>query len=309
MAQHEANHSLSILLGLVLAVILAVGAVAWFAAQVEPLHAVDDSSFAFEPLTIDEAKLASQRKSIAADIPDEAKPKIVALEKAIAEANAAQFGPLMLPNNRFEVAVQFAADDAATAVPDGYNRFVSLSGNVTQTCLNSLEEVQRALKGGSLTLDEVTKGIPAGFEVYARTCGNALPQLIMIGLVDDKGQWVDESGPVMMEIFSRLRFAHIMSLRKDPRQLLTPYERELILRWKLTSPKTQQADRIKAITELKELVPGYPEHEARGRVYFGDGNFVRAKEEFDIACAARRSDQQLQRYCQYLAKKVGAEVH
>ncbi|MEZ4461278.1 MAG: hypothetical protein R3E66_16475 [bacterium] len=183
---------------------------------------------------------------------------------------------------------------------------MSLGEDLNQTCINAFEGVQRALRDKSLTYDTATTGVPPGFEVYAEACGNALPVLKQLALVDDQGQWIDPSnGPVMLEIFNRLRFAHIMSLRKDPVLMLTPHEREILYGWRVANKALSDPDRLRYITEAERYIPGFSAAEARGRFYFEKGDITRAKAEFDGACAKRPADNQLQAYCRYLEKRAG----
>ena len=305
MAHEEGNHSVSVTAGIIASLVFGA-AVGWWFISHGAAQPVDDTSFAFAKVQVDEGKLTRERKAVEATVPESAKSLALALDQAVRGANLAQFGQAKLPPKQQELAIQFAADDLAVAVNDGYERFVSLGEDLNQTCINAFEGVQRALRDKSLTYEAATTGVQPGFEVYAEACGNALPVLKQLALVDEQGQWTDPSlGPVLLEIFNRLRFAHIMSLRKNPILMLTPHEREILYRWRIANKSIGDPDRLRFINDAEQYIPGFSANEARGRFYFEKGDFTRAKAEFDGACAKRPADNQLQAYCRYLEKRTG----
>jgi hypothetical protein len=236
-------------------------------------------------------------------------PLVQDLQVAVRAANLAQFGGSKMSNPQHEIAVQFTADEAAVAVPDGYQKFISFGDDLFHECLTAFAGVQAGLADASVTFDAMSTTVQPGYEVYAETCGNALPMLKQVGVVDEKGQWVDaKNGPVMLELLNRLRFANIIGLRKKATLSLGDYEREILYRWRITNPAIPVLDRMRYIDSAEIDVKGFPSNEMRGKLQFQGGDFRNAAASYKIACDKQPTDKQLERYCAFLDHKIGAEL-
>lgn len=305
MAHSEANHSTSVALGVALAGLIALGVTGYFASQAVPLQPVTDASFAFDRTTIDVARLTAERKAPA--IPESAKPLHTTLQEAVRQANLGQFGVGELSAEQHGVAVKFAADDLAVAVPNGYDAFVSFGDNMFHTCLSAMQRLQEDLAAGKVTLEAATSGVVAGHEVYAESCGNAIKPLQAAGVLDERGLWVDaQNGPQVFDILNRLRFAHILELRKRPTLLLTDYERDVLYRWRASNAAIPAVERLKHIEQAEQEVKGFPADKLRGKIYFEAGDVPKAAKAYEKACRAHASDAQLQAECAYLNRKAAA---
>lgn len=308
MAHHEADHNISVKIGAALAALLGAGVFYFFLGQAVPIQPVTDASFNFEKIRIDTARLDRERQKLAVDA-SRAAQKVADLQNAVRAANLAQFGVSTLSPQQHEAAVQFTADEAAVAFPEGYDRFVSLGDDLYHTCLSALGRLQDELKAGKVTYEQAATAVVPGHEVYAETCGNALKPLTDLGLVDEKGQWVDPTnGPVILEILNRLRFAHIIELRKSPTSLLTPYEREILYTWRASNPKISAVERLKYLDQAEREIRGFPADELRGKLFFQSGDLQKAKEAYERACAAKPNDLQLKQFCGFLEKRASGNA-
>ncbi len=309
MAHNEVDHNLSVKIGVFVASAIGVGLLYAFMSQVTPLVAVTDQSFQFDRLDIDTAKIDRERESMQAVVSAKNAPLVEQLQVAVRAANLAQLGGSKMSNSQHEIAVQFSADEAAVAVPNGYQHFISFGDDLFHECLTAFAGVQAALADSSVTFDAMSTAVQPGYEVYAETCGNALPMLKQVGVVDEKGQWVDaKNGPIMLELLNRLRFANIIGLRKKPTLSLGDYEREVLYLWRVTNPAIPVLERIRYIDSAEIDVKGFPANQMRGKLHFQAGDFVKASASYRIACDKQPSDSQLQRYCAFLDHKNGAEL-
>jgi hypothetical protein len=309
MAHKEVDHNLSVTIGVFIALVAGAALFYNFVSKAEELVVVTDQSFAFGKLEIQSDKLDRERKSMQATISADNAQLVNDLQVAVRAANLAQLGGSKMSNPQHEVAVQFAADEAAVAVPDGYKNFVSLGDDLYHECLTAFAGVQSALESSAVTFDAASASVQPGFEVYAETCGNALPMLKQVGIVDEKGRWIDaDSGPYMLELLNRLRFANIISLRKKPTLSLGDYEREILYRWRVANPAIPVLDRMRYIDTAETEVKGFPANEMRGNLYFQSGDFAKAAASYEIACAKHPADMQLKKYCAFLDNKIGTTV-
>jgi len=309
MAHKEVDHNLSVTIGVFAALVLGAALFYNFVSKAEELVVVTDQSFDFGKLEIQSGKLDLERKSMQAKVSAQNAKLVKELQVAVRAANLAQLGGSKMSNPQHEIAVQFAADEAAVAIPDGYKNFVSLGDDLYHECLTAFTGIQSALASSSLTFEDASTSVQPGFEVYAETCGNALPMLKQVGVVDDKGQWIDpDSGPYMLELLNRLRFANIISLRKKPTLSLGDYEREILYRWRVTNPTIPVLDRMRYIDSAETEVKRFPANEMRGNLYFQSGDFAKAAASYEIACTKHPADLQLKKYCDYLNHKIGTTV-
>jgi len=160
-----------------------------------------------------------------------------------------------------------------------------------------------------VSFETMSTTVPPGFEVYAETCGNALPMLKQVGVIDEKGRWIDaDSGPALLELLNRLRFANIINLRKKATLSLGDYEREVLYRWRITNPAIPALDRLSYIDSAEIEVKGFPADEMRGKLHFQAGDFRNAAASYKIACDKRPTDLQLQKYCEFLDHKNGSDL-
>ncbi len=309
MAHKEVDHNLSVTIGVFVALVLGAALFYNFVSKAEELVVVTDQSFNFGKLEIQSDKLDRERTSMQAKVSADNAQLVTDLQVAVRAANLAQLGGSKMSNPQHEIAVQFAADEAAVAIPDGYKNFVSLGDDLFHECLTAFAGVQSALASASVTFDALSTSVQPGFEVYAETCGNALPMLKQVGIVDEKGQWIDpDSGPYMLELLNRLRFANIINLRKKPTLSLGDYERDILYRWRVTNPAIPVLDRMKYIDAAEIEVKGFPANEMRGKLYFQAGDFAKAAASYEIACSKHPADMQLKKYCAFLDNKIGTTV-
>ncbi|AWV89333.1 hypothetical protein [Bradymonas sediminis] len=264
-------------------------------------------NFTFEALDIDAKRLEKERdekyKSVQLDqVPDE----------------WAQFLNTAREVNRFDFVSPGAAAEASTIeklsyysnelVPaTGYEGFLAATIPLRDACSEGLDTLRKALGAGDVTLEQALSDPPADrFGQYRDNCGNLLAMLVERGLVDKTGAWTSSDAPLVTDILSRYRAAHLLKDQYSPWLLLTSYETEIFARWRVEQAAGySDAKRLQYLSEIPSLLPHYNVDFARG---------VLAYQAKDIAGALKAFETLHQRdpkagyegYVRYLKEQVPA---
>lgn len=286
---------------LVLTLLCAVGGIAAIVVTAPEIPPVDETSFRTS-VEVDESRLDEERAFLYQNVDLRAHTeKIAALQKSVREANLLQFGTPS-PKALRDAAVMntYNANEvlAATSIEG-----VMLAGNeVFEACQAGLAELQAALASKKITAQEARTDPGERFATYRENCGNAFGPLEEMALIRPDGAWVDPAvGPTILDIFNRFRWATILDARRPALQQLTPYDYELLTRWRAANPAFPVQKRIEWVERAARELPGLARDELLGNLHFEAGDRSAATEAYARACARRQQDLHLQAKCAWLA--------
>lgn len=221
-----------------------------------------DDPTQFAPLSIDEQRLARERHRHHGPVTlDRARPALERLYEAVYRAHRHQFptveGEVRASVVELEAALVFAADEVLPAT--GMPGFVVAGEPIFEACQEAIDELLLAIHRRSITLDQARTDPPLPrFARYRDNCGNALPMLLDHGLVTPDGRWARPYAPKLFEILNRLRWANILHARLPARLQITPYEYELLMRWRIEEPKAFPITKRRAfLREAATYLPHY----------------------------------------------------
>lgn len=216
----------------------------------------------FEPLTIDSARLKRERREQQSEAQLGTVDKELShLYSVIRQANSAQFPPQNGQNQTDQILlaaeVTFAADEVLPA--SGVRGFTAVGEPIFAACNEGIEELLKAIRINNVSLDEAKENPPpARFQKYRENCGNAFPMLLQHGLVTTDGRWAKPYASTIFDILNRYRWAHIAHARLPARLQLSPYEYELLMRWRIEDPDAfSRGERQKFITQAAAEIRDY----------------------------------------------------
>jgi hypothetical protein len=267
------------------------------------------SPLAFPPLEIDRAELKRQR----ADRYGEARKTIRGtdqlsrLHEVVRRANERQFTSHPKSNDEEETKtrrelranIKQASHDVITLT--GYDGYIASGEPIFEACRGGLERLLEAIRSGRISLERArTRPDAERFEAYRRNCGQLLPRLLELGLVDDGGRWASppDRSREILEILQRYRWAFNISNSRRPLLQLTPYERELLFKYRIRNAEGFEiGDRRRFIEQIASdpgLLPEYDVHLARARLAYESNGPQAAREALKRGIEAGDGD--IERY-------------
>jgi hypothetical protein len=293
----------SLLAGFVICTLLAAAFGYW---RVGGQIGISEADFAFEPIAIDLQKLEAQREEKFKTVHlDRAPRRWKTLLETARDANRIQFATAASPMEASTLRgkLRFHANEVIPAT--GYDGFVAATQPLRQECLAGLEELLAALRSGELSMEQARKNPPANqFSRYRDNCGKMLPMLVEHGLVTPEGNWSSDDAPIIVDILSRFRWAHIIANQRSPWRQLTPYEAKIFSRWRIEQARGYSlAKRLEFVEEIGQIFPNYPTEYARGVLAFQAGDIESALDSFEIL-AADRPQAGFGAYVRYLNERL-----
>lgn len=228
------------------------------------------------------------------------RPEWEALIEAAVEANKAQFSePASEAQNEMTVELKLLAHQVIPAT--GYAGFVVSGEPLFEGCHEGLKVLLDDVRTGDLELEAAVDDLPDDdYEEYRKNCGNLLPTLVDRGLVDQNGEWSFEDAPIIVQILHRYRWAHIIYDEKRPRAQLTPYELELLDRWRLEVADGLSVDQREGyLDKLVRHDEDYNEEFARAILDYERGDLREAIDHFETL-AEKRPGEHYGRYADFL---------
>ncbi len=278
-----------------------------FATSVPPVEPIDATWFEFEPLKIDDSRIKAERKKNLEGVNlDSGKAEIETLHAAIRKANLLQFAPIQREvTTRSNAEIEFAANEVITKL-NGIESFVETSAPLMHACQTHVTTLLADVKAGKITLEQAQKPAPEQYGAYMEACGNAVKLLLDGKLIQENGEWSNpDTGPIILELLGRLRYAFILHLRKNAWEQITPYEREILWRWRIEDPQAYSyKERLDYLSRATEETLGYSPDIARGRLFFVNDFKRDARRTFEEQCKKHPQDRQLARACEWLKNNV-----
>ncbi len=303
--EESSNHSANLAVGLCL--LIALGAFAVIVAKAPTVGTVTDESFAIVPPQVDAERLAADRAKHygAVDFDAIAKP-LAELEKSVRAANNLQFGALDAQGaHDLQIMTLHQANDVITK--SGIEGFIPSGANMYKACAAEFEKLLAAVRSQKLTADQAEKDPGDEFAEYRSQCGNAFGPLVKSGVIKASGEWSDPvSGPLVFDIMNRFRWATVLDMRLPPSQQLSPYEYEVLTRWRASIRAVPVAKRLEWVVAAGRELPSFPQHELIGALLLEKGDGVGALGAYEEACKLRRTDLLLQRKCEFLRGRMAA---
>jgi hypothetical protein len=284
-------------------VVLIIGVVAFAAFRVATAPEITEDDIAFEPLRVDTDRLLEERRERSRDVdPDREKESLAQLREVAREANEMSFGsPSQLERRTTAKKLSILADQVIPAY--GYDGFIYSAKPLFIECGKGLEELLEAIRRGQLTVEDAQNPPADTFERYRRNCGNVLPLLVEQGLVTSEGEWTTESGPAIFDVLNRYRWAHLIDDRRRAITQLTPYEREILMRWRIEEAEAfEPSERWEYLNRAKGL-DGYDVNWAAGVLSYRDGNLEQALDYFQKA-ADNKENERADDIVEYLEKRL-----
>jgi hypothetical protein len=234
----------------------------------------------FPELTIEKQKLEKQRKKqlAKADVKRESKA-VSKLLAAVRKLNLGQFPGQDSPTD-ISASIEYRASDVV--VEFGYDGFMGIGQILFTRCHKGLSTLLDAVRNRAVSLDKAQKNPPDSFELYRQYCGRVLPHLLKFGLLKPSGEWSHgEESKLIFDVWQRYRWASLIESMREPYALLTPYEREVLFRWRIErasgfSPES----RIDLARRGSQYLP-YPTGLAVGIIALKQGDTETAREAFE----------------------------
>jgi tetratricopeptide (TPR) repeat protein len=153
------------------------------------------------------------------------------------------------------------------------------------------KEAAAALLSGSKPPEDIR----APFEQFIQLGGDFIPNAYNAGLIVPSRQGgiqLAEGGPFFIRLAFKVRWARILPESTQPLSwLLTDFESEWYDIWTVERSKTAQLPRkLQAIVRLKNRNPAYPDHTARGIVYYQHKDFQQSVRCFEQALKEHPED-------------------
>ena len=267
--------------------VLLIGVVGFAAYRVMTAPEISEQDIGFEPLVVDTDRLLQERKQRAKGIDSERAGKNLDRLRATArEANAMSFGsPSQVERKTTSKTLSILADEIIPAY--GYDGLIYSAEPLFIECRKGLEERLEAIRRGQISAEKASSAPPEEtFAAYRNNCGNVLPVLLEQGLVTSEGEWTSESGPAIFDVLNRYRWAHIIDDRRPALKQLTPYEQEILMRWRIEDAEAfETSERWRFLEQAENLLDDYDVNWAAGVLSVRDGNLAQARDYFDKAAA------------------------
>lgn len=272
--------------GTVIVLVLAV--VGYAVASVVLAPEISEDDIVFEPLQVDRDRLLEERKERASDVqPERAGDDLERLRESARQANEMSFqSSTKVERETLNEKLSVYANQIMPAY--GYDGFVYSAEPLFIECGKGLEELLDAVQRGQISIDDANQDLPEDtFERYRKNCGNVLPMLVEQGLVTEEGEWSVEAGPAIFDVLNRYRWAHIIDDRRRAIMQLTPYEREILMRWRIEDAEAfDNAERWRFLEQARGLLDDYNVAWAAGVLSMRDGNLEQALDYFQKAADA-----------------------
>ncbi len=305
-AQSPDDASASFLNGIVIALLLTAGALAaWLVVSAPEIPAIDEGSF--ENLTsIDMQRLEAERERAYGSIDlATAQEPVDHLRQTVRAVNLVQFESVEEYDKRqAATAAVFAANDVLT--PLGEPGFMKAGNEMAKKCVEGVDEVRAALKAGDLTPEQAVVDPGTGFPTFRENCGPLMGQLLKWKVVQPSGDWTDpDVGPALVEIFSRYRWAAILDLRRPAFEMLTPYEHEVLTRFRADLEALPVQKRLEWVMQLAASQPVVAT-ELQGNLALESGDVPAAAQLYAQVCDKNSKDRLLRAKCDWLNEQVVA---
>ncbi|MGM0558420.1 MAG: hypothetical protein ACQEVA_18695 [Myxococcota bacterium] len=272
--------------------VLVLGVVGFAVYKHQTAPEVSEEDITFEPIRVETDRLLAERKERSAEIePDRAGKDLERLRETARKANEMSFGsPSRLDQQETQKRLSIYANQIIPAY--SYDGFIYSAEPLFIECGKGLESLLEAIRRGQITVERARENPPADtFESYRENCGNVLPILIEQGLVTRDGEWTSESGPAIFDVLNRYRWAHVIDDRRKAMTQLTPYEQEILMRWRIEDARAfELADRWRFLDQARELVPSYEVNWAAGVLSLRENNLEQALDYFEKAAAANERE-------------------
>lgn len=253
---------------------------------------------------VDVARLEAERQTHYPAPRVEASGEVNEMLRSAREANVAQFGsPTEKEGHDLQVKTMFAATDLITEI--SLEAFIPAGQPMFDTCATAFDALLEAVRAGKLSIEDAAKDPGEDHQLYRENCGNALGSLIESKVVTRDGQWADPvSGPHLLEIMNRYRWASVLDLRKSAAEQLSPYEYELLTRWQASVSSIPVERRVQRVVAAKRVNESLQEKEIIGSLLYESGDVVGAFGAYNEACEERPGDLHLKRKCDYLRERA-----
>jgi len=298
MAHTSPDHKLSLLIALVLTLGIALG-IGWWSSSTTSTK-VTEASLGVPPLNVSVKRLSEERQR--AEAPDP-KGRDAILMAQVREINKLQFGTPSVEEGETAAFLLMDAVNELALVQGSYRHILATVNPIIHACQNAFEPVRSALKSGNVTYEVIISDPPETFAAYRSDCGNVLPVLVKLGLINESGDWLDPTnGPAIFSILNRLRLAGLSQDRIPVSELLTAYEVESLYHWRMLNPALTVQEKERFARSAERELKGFLADEWLGRVYYSAGNIREARDAYLSACEKRKNDQDLAARCRLIKK-------
>jgi hypothetical protein len=302
-APRESKLDATVIMAVVVCVVAAAAFAYW---RMGPGRPIGQEDFQFSKLEIDHKKLEDQRhkkyaKANLQDVQSEWQELLATARKA----NQAQFGEVGR-EEQLTLSAEMRVWANEVLLGSGLDSFVVTGEPIFRECNGAVDELLGAIRRGELTVEEAKTDPPADtFGTYRANCGNLLPTLLARGLVTDGGKWTSEDAPVIVDILSRYRWAHIIHDQKDPWAQLTREGARAFSRWRVEQASGYSlAQRRQFLDKLVSQFPDYNATFTAGVLAYRAGELDVALDHFEtLAQNQPRSD--YKKYVEFLREKSG----
>ncbi|MFW5966571.1 MAG: hypothetical protein ACOCV2_03585 [Persicimonas sp.] len=291
---------------LVLCALLAGGFGYW---RMSSIPQVTEEDLTFDgDLDIDADRLERQYRETYGDIDlERVEEDWQALLDVGQRANEAQFEETST-SDRNELSVELKLLGHQVVPTTGYDGFVVSGEPLFEGCHEGLETLLKDIQSGDIDLETAREDPPKdAYDKYRKNCGNLLPHLLDRGLVTEEGEWGFEGAKTMVQILHRYRWAHIIYNEKRPRAQLTPYEVELMDRWRLELAEgLSEEDRRRSLERLDKGNADYEVDYARAILAYESGDYEEALEQFE-KLAEEKPGKHYEAYADFVREKIEAD--
>lgn len=288
---------------LVLCALLAGGFGYW---RMSSIPQVTEEDLTFEgDLDIDADRLQRQYRETYGDIDLESVSEDwQALLDTGQRANQAQFQETSTSEqNELTVELKLLAHQIVPTT--GYSGFVVSGEPLFEGCHEGLETLLEGIRSDDIDIETARQNPPEDtYDEYRRNCGKLLPHLVDRGIVTEAGEWSFDGAKTMVQILHRYRWAHIIYNEKRPRAQLTPYELELMDRWRLEIAEgLSPEDRRTALRRLDKSDVDYDVDFARALLAYQSAKYEEAVEQFE-QLAEEKPGQHYEAYADFVREKI-----
>jgi hypothetical protein len=302
-APRESKLDATVIVSVVVCVVLA-GAFAYW--RIGPGKPVTEKNFQFAELEVERQKLASQRQQKYADADlQSVQAEWQELIAAAREANLAQFGGAT-EEEQLTLSTKVRVWANEVLLGSGFGSFAVAGEPLFRECDAGLDELLGAVQRGELTIEDAKHNPPADtYSAYRANCGKLLPTLVERGLVSEDGEWSTKDAPLIVDILSRYRWAHIIHDQKDPWAQLTREGARGFARWRVEQASGYTlAQRRNFLDKLVMQFPDYNATFTAGVLAYQAEDYDTALTHFEkLAEAQPRSD--YTKYAEHLRQKTG----
>lgn len=286
---------------------VAVGALGYIAASAPTPPQITEESFVLTPPRVDPERLAADRAKHYASVDlTAAQEEIAALVDVVKKANELQFQQADAKAvHDTQILTSHHANEVITKI--GMDAFVQAGQPMYDQCAAAFTQLLGAVQSGALSAEAASKDPGEAHAAYRSWCGDAFAPLVRSGVLTPDGRWADDtSGPLVFEIMNRFRWASLLDLRRPPWEQLSPYEYEILTRWRASIRSVPIERRVQWVVSAQKALPKFIGEELIGSLLYEDGDLVGALGAYEEACDRDPRDAALRRKCEFLRARVGS---